>query len=96
QPLLLRLFSLADLSGSTVLVMFVLFDCVTAILLSAGARMYAEENGSANPDQISRTVLKCYLLNPITIACSAVLSISVLHNLITAGIVYFFCSGNLV
>ncbi|KAK6034445.1 GPI transamidase subunit PIG-U, partial [Cooperia oncophora] len=93
QPLVLRLFSLADLSESSVFAVYVLFDCVTAILLSISARKYAEDGESADPEHIFRTVFKCYFLNPITIACSAVLSISVLHNFITAGIVYFFCSG---
>ncbi|KHJ79652.1 hypothetical protein OESDEN_20697, partial [Oesophagostomum dentatum] len=62
-------------------------------LLSRSAERYSRESGSNHPEYISQLVLKCYLLNPITIACSAILSISVLHNLIAAGIVYFFSTG---
>ncbi|XGW24769.1 hypothetical protein V3C99_006324 [Haemonchus contortus] len=96
QPLLLRLFSFVDLSEKTTFAMYVLFDSLTALLLSVSARLYAEENGSADSQHVLRTVFKCYFLNPIPVASVAVLSLSVIHNLIIAGIVYFFCSGLIV
>ncbi|KHJ88343.1 GPI transamidase subunit PIG-U [Oesophagostomum dentatum] len=96
QPFLLRLFSFVSLSEAAVFAAFVAIDCLTALLLSRSAERYSRENGSNHPEYISQLVLKCYLLNPITIACSAILSISVLHNLIAAGIVYFFSTGLLI
>ncbi|WKX88185.1 hypothetical protein Q1695_008089 [Nippostrongylus brasiliensis] len=93
QPLVLRLLSLANPSELVVFVVFVLMDLVTSVLLSIGAHRYAIETGSIDPGRISTTVLKCYFLNPITIASSAVLSLSVVHNFITAAIVYFFSLG---
>ncbi|RCN46580.1 GPI transamidase subunit PIG-U [Ancylostoma caninum] len=93
QPFLLRLFSIANVSEEVMFALFVAVDCLTAMLLSTSAGRYATENGSSHPEHIAQMVLKCYLLNPITAACSAVLSISVLHNFIAAAIVYFFSIG---
>ncbi|KAJ1365195.1 hypothetical protein KIN20_025432 [Parelaphostrongylus tenuis] len=94
QPLLLRVFSLIDVSDSTLFTIFTALDCITATLLSISAGYYAKESGSDRPEYISTLVLKCYLWNPVTIACSAVLSISVLHNVLIAVLVYFFCSDS--
>ncbi|CAJ0596328.1 unnamed protein product [Cylicocyclus nassatus] len=96
QPLLLRLFSLVSLSENSAFAIFVAVDCLTGLLLSRSAGRYARDNHSAHPDYVERLVLKCYLLNPITIGSSAILSISVLHNLISAAVVYFFSKGLLL
>lgn len=93
QPLLLRLCSLVDISDEVVFALFTGLDCMTAKLLSISAGYYAKENGSVHPEYISVLVFKCYLWNPITIACTAVLSISILHNVLIAVLVYLFCSG---
>ncbi|KIH56523.1 GPI transamidase subunit PIG-U [Ancylostoma duodenale] len=93
QPFLLRLFSLVNVSEEVMFALFVAVECLTAMLLSISAGRYASENGSSHAEHIAQMVLKCYLLNPITAACSAVLSISVLHNFIAAAIVYFFSIG---
>ncbi|VDM61016.1 unnamed protein product [Angiostrongylus costaricensis] len=96
QPLLLRVCSLIDASSGTVFALFTGLDCLTATLLSISAAYYAKNGGSIQPKYISGLVFKCYLWNPITIACTAVLSISVLHNVLIAVLVYFFCSGLLL
>ncbi|KAE9416179.1 hypothetical protein Angca_007735, partial [Angiostrongylus cantonensis] len=96
QPLLLRVCSLIDASNGTVFALFTGLDCLTATLLSISAGYYAKNSGSIQPKYISGLVFKCYLWNPITIACTAVLSISVLHNVLIAVLVYFFCSGLLL
>ncbi|KAK6726621.1 hypothetical protein RB195_004756 [Necator americanus] len=93
QPFVLRLFSSISLSENVMFTIFMGIDCLTALLLSISATFYGKENRSNHPEHLGQLVLKCYLFNPITIACSTVLSISVLHNFIAAGIVYFFSTG---
>ncbi|KJH51694.1 hypothetical protein DICVIV_02125 [Dictyocaulus viviparus] len=94
QPVLLRLYSLGSASERTVFTISTILDCLTAALLSISAGHYAKQQKSANPEHVCIMVFKCYLWNPVTIGCTAILSVSVLHNVLISAFVYFFCSGS--
>ncbi|VBB32225.1 unnamed protein product [Acanthocheilonema viteae] len=74
------------------------FDVVTSEILRLVAVVQLKNQGSSaeNIERIADLVSKCYMLNPVAVASCAILSLSVVCNLITALFILAFVKGSLL